>query len=146
MTFWREKSLSEMSRAEWESLCDGCAQCCTIKLEDEDTGEVHHTAMVCDYLELETCRCTDYANRHRNVPDCVVLNVERAASFSWLPDTCAYRVLAAGGDLPDWHPLLSGDPDTVHESGASVLGKVVPESEIHEDERQAMILNWVDGP
>lgn len=144
MKFWESKSLDEMSSTEWESLCDGCAQCCTVKLEDADTGEVHHTSMVCDYLDLEGCRCTDYANRHTNVPDCVVLTVQRALEFTWLPYTCAYRVLAEGRSLPTWHPLISGDPSRVHAEGVSVLGRVVHQSEVHPDDQQDMILTWVD--
>lgn len=142
--FWQQKELAQMSDAEWESLCDGCARCCMIKLEDEDTREVHYTAVVCDLLALDVCRCTRYPERHELVPDCVVLTPERAADFAWLPTTCAYRTLAEGRELAWWHPLVSGRQDTVHEAGISVQDKVVPEAMVHEDDQQDMIVTWVE--
>lgn len=145
MNFWEEKPLEEMSDAEWESLCDGCAQCCMIKLEDEESGRIVHTAMVCDYLQLETCRCSDYPARHQNVPDCVELTPSRAATFSWLPKSCAYRTLAEGRPLAAWHPLLSGSPETVIEAGISVQGRVVPLSQVHSDAHEEMVITWVDA-
>lgn len=142
--FWREKSLQQLSEAEWEALCDGCARCCMIKLQDEDSAEVHYTAMVCDLLDAEACRCTRYPQRHELVADCVVLTPQRASEFHWLPTTCAYRTLAEGRALQWWHPLVSGDADTVHEAGISVRGKVVAESAVHADEHEAMIVTWVE--
>lgn len=142
--FWREKLLHEMSSAEWESLCDGCARCCMIKLQDEDTDQVHYTAMVCDLLDVEGCRCTRYPQRHKLVPDCVVLTPERAAEFQWLPTTCAYRTLAEGRSLQWWHPLVSGDAATVHEAGISVRDRVLPAAAVHSDDHQAMIVTWVE--
>jgi uncharacterized protein len=133
-----------MSEREWELLCDGCARCCMIKLEDEDTGQVHYTAVVCDLLDLDVCRCKRYPQRHELVPDCVVLTPDRAAEFAWLPTTCAYRMLAEGRDLQWWHPLVSGNPDSVHEAGISVRDKVVPESSVHEDDQMEMIVTWVE--
>src|SRR5579864_6904432 len=106
--FWRTKTLDEMSHAEWESLCDGCGRCCLVKLEDEDTGDIHFTDIGCKLLHTESCRCADYSRRRRRVPDCVKLTPEGARTLSWLPSTCAYRVLAEGRDLAWWHPLLSG--------------------------------------
>ena len=141
MTFWQTKALEQLSETEWESLCDGCALCCMVKLEDDSSGEIHHTAMVCNYLDMESCRCTDYAARHTNVPDCVVLTPQRAKSFSWLPKSCAYRCLAEGRPLPDWHPLLGGDP---HQAGVSVKGKVIHVDAVHPDDHEEMIVKWVE--
>lgn len=130
--FWRTKSLDEMSVEEWESLCDGCGQCCRLKLEDVETGDVVHTDIACQLLDLETCGCVDYAARHARVPACLRLAPETVASFGWLPSTCAYRRLARGHDLLWWHPLVSGDPETVHVAGISVRGQVVSESSIED--------------
>ena len=118
--FWRTKTLDEMSVAEWESLCDGCGRCCLVKLEDEDTGEIHFTDIGCKLLDGKTCRCIDYPHRHKRVPDCVRLTADVVRQLSWLPVTCAYRLVAKGEDLPDWHPLVSGTPDSVREAGVSV--------------------------
>ena len=126
--FWRRKTLAEMTRGEWESLCDGCAKCCLDKLQDEDTGEISYTEVACRLLDLGTCRCTDYANRKRFVPDCVVLTARTVTRLTWLPSTCAYRLISEGKDLEWWHPLVSGDPETVHRAGISVRGRAVPEA------------------
>lgn len=126
--FWRRKTLAEMTRSEWESLCDGCAKCCLDKLEDDDTSEISYTEVACRLLDLGTCRCTDYSNRTRFVPDCVVLTPRTVARLTWLPSTCAYRLISEGKDLEWWHPLVSGDPETVHRAGVSVRGRAVPEA------------------
>ena len=126
--FWRRKTLAEMTRSEWESLCDGCAKCCLDKLEDDDTGEIQYTEVACRLLDLGTCRCTDYSNRTRFVPDCVVLTPRTVARLTWLPSSCAYRLISEGKDLEWWHPLVSGDPETVHRAGVSVRGRAVPEA------------------
>ena len=125
--FWRRKTLSEMTPEEWESLCDGCGKCCLHKLEDIQSGEVDYTNVACRLLDLERCRCTRYAERKRLVPDCLVLSPRAVNRVSWLPTTCAYRLVAEGKDLEWWHPLVSGDPETVHEAGISVRGRAVSE-------------------
>lgn len=130
--FWETTPLAEMSAAEWESLCDGCGRCCTVKLEDEDSGEIHQTRLACKLLDISQCRCKDYANRHRKVHDCVVLTPDNVLTLKWLPKTCAYVRLAEGKPLAWWHPLVSGDPTTVHQAGISVQGKVRSESRIAE--------------
>lgn len=125
--FWERKSLREMSREEWESLCDGCGQCCRLKVCDADTGEVRATPFACRLLDLHSCRCSDYANRRKKVPSCLQLTPENVVELDWLPETCAYRRLADGLPLPEWHPLKTGDPDSVHRAGASVRGQLVSE-------------------
>lgn len=122
--FWRGRALSDLTKSEWESLCDGCGRCCLVKLEDEDTGEIHFTDVGCRLLDPTTARCADYGHRTRRVPDCIRLAPETAAALTWLPPTCAYRLLAHGEDLPDWHPLVSGRPESVVEAGISILGRV----------------------
>ncbi len=127
--FWKRKSLADMTGAEWELLCDGCALCCLQKIEDEDTGDVYFTDVACRLLDVETCRCKDYAARAREVADCMVLRAEKPEALRWLPATCAYRLLDAGQDLPEWHPLITGDPNSVHEVDISAQGKMISESE-----------------
>lgn len=117
-----------MSAAEWESLCDGCGRCCLLKLEDEDTGDIYLTKLACKLLDVTTCQCRDYPNRHKHVSDCIALDPQKAAELSWLPPTCAYRRLDEGKDLPWWHPLISGDPHTVHAAGISIAAWAIPET------------------
>ena len=127
--YWKRKSLAQMNATEWEQLCDGCALCCMHKLEDEDSGQVFYTDTACRLLDVDTCRCTDYTNRVNIVRDCLVLSVDEPESFAWLPDSCAYKRLNNGKGLPEWHPLLTGDAESVHEAGISVRGKAVSEND-----------------
>lgn len=141
--FWRTKSLSQLSDGEWESLCDGCGRCCLVKLEDEDTAMVAYTDVGCRLLDETSCRCTDYPNRQAQVADCVRLTPEAVTTLSWLPPTCAYRLMDEGADLPWWHPLVSGSPDTVHEAGISVRGKVAgPEQSFGLFELMEHVVSW----
>jgi uncharacterized protein len=116
-----------MTPSEWESLCDGCGKCCLHKLQFEDTGELAYTNVACRLLDLKTCRCRRYAQRQRYVPDCVRLDPQNVGELDWMPSTCAYRLVAEGKDLPSWHPLVSGDPQSVHDAGISIRGRAIPE-------------------
>lgn len=127
--FWKRKSLGEMNHSEWESLCDGCALCCLRKIEDKVSGEVYFTDIACRLLDLKSCRCIDYPARVRQVVDCLVLSADEPETFRWLPKSCAYRRLSEGKELPDWHPLITGNPDSVHETDISVRGKARSEIE-----------------
>ena len=126
--FW-ELPLADLTRAEWEALCDGCGQCCLHKIEDADTGAIEHTNVACKLLDTSTARCSDYRNRKAFVPDCLRLTLKIVGDVAWLPPTCAYRLRAAGQPLRQWHPLISGDPDTVRRAGISAAGRVVSETE-----------------
>jgi uncharacterized cysteine cluster protein YcgN (CxxCxxCC family) len=125
--FWKTKSLEEMTREEWESLCDGCGRCCLHKLRHEETNELSFTNVACRLLDLDSCRCSDYARRQKRVPDCVSLTPQALREIDWLPPSCAYRRVREGKGLAWWHPLVSGDPDTVHQAGVSVRGRAVSE-------------------
>ncbi len=138
--FWRTKTLVQMTREEWESLCDGCGRCCLHKLEYADSGVVEYTNIACRLLDIGSCRCTDYENRRLQVPDCRGLTPETVRATAWLPPSCAYRLLDEGKDLAWWHPLVSGDPNTVHEAGISVRGRVVTEAKAGDE--QDHIVDW----
>lgn len=140
--FWKIKSLVEMTREEWESLCDGCGRCCLHKLEDEETGEVFYTSVACSFLDSKHCRCRCYEDRTRLVPNCLVLKPVTVARLYWLPDTCAYSRLAKGENLEWWHPLVSGNRDTVHRAGISVRDLAVPEAMVPSDRLEEYILQW----
>lgn len=140
--FWREKSLAEMSEAEWEALCDGCGRCCLNKLEYADTGEVLWTNVACRLFDEDTCRCSDYPNRQAKVADCIALTAENVPSLTWLPPTCAYRLIAEGQDLYWWHPLVSGDASTVHEARISVRGRTFSEADVAEEDLEDHVVAW----
>ncbi len=138
--FWQKKRLDEMSEAEWESLCDGCGRCCLHKLRDDDTGSLEFTNVACRMLDLGSCRCSDYANRTREVPDCIALAPRTLAEIDWLPPSCAYRLVAEGRDLPDWHPLVTGDLQSTRRAGASIAGRAV--SERHAGPLEHHVVTW----
>ena len=144
MNFWETKTLRQMSSEEWESLCDGCARCCLHKLEDEESEEVFYTDVACQYLEQDACRCTEYQDRNRLVPNCVWLTPDDVDTFHWLPTTCAYRLIAEGQALPSWHPLVSGRAESVHEAGISVAGRCVSEAFVHDEDFEDRIIRWVE--
>jgi uncharacterized cysteine cluster protein YcgN (CxxCxxCC family) len=142
--FWKTKTLEAMSRDEWESLCDGCGRCCLHKLRHEDTNELSFTNVACRLLDLDSCRCSDYARRKMRVPDCVGLTPEALKEIDWLPPSCAYRRVRDGEDLAWWHPLVSGDPDTVHQAGVSVRGRAI--SERRAGALEEHIVDWPGKP
>ncbi|MDT8372116.1 MAG: YcgN family cysteine cluster protein [Gammaproteobacteria bacterium] len=139
--FWKHKRLSQMSDDEWESLCDGCGRCCLNKLEDEDDGRIYYTRAACLLLDIPTCRCTDYENRKTRMPDCLKLSVDNAHYFDWLPETCAYRLLAEGEPLPQWHPLITGTNQSVIDAGISVRDLAKPESEVEDLSEEVIALS-----
>lgn len=128
--FWQQKTLTELSPDEWESLCDGCARCCLHKLEDEDNGDIYYTNVACHLLDLTTCRCTDYPNRSELVPTCLTLTPQMVAALPWLPETCSYHHLAAGKDLEWWHPLICENHHSIHEAGISIRNTAVSAREV----------------
>lgn len=139
--FWETKSLEEMSKAEWEAICDGCGRCCLLKIEDWDTGEIFLTRLSCKLLDQSSCRCSDYENRQSIVDDCLALEPDKARSLSWLPATCGYRRIANGEGLAWWHPLVSGSAETVHEAGISVRGWALSESTVSPDDIERYIID-----
>ncbi len=141
--FWQSKSLDALLQDEWESLCDGCARCCLIKLEDEDTTETFFTDVACHLLDNQSCRCGDYGNRTTRVPTCVNVTPDALPKIAhWMPPTCAYRLLWEGQELRWWHPLISGDPNSVHSAGISVRGRIISELSIPEEEQDDRIVDW----
>jgi len=143
--FWREKALHDMTPEEWESLCDGCGRCCLVKLEDEDTGEMHFTDVACHLLDHDGKGCRSYETRQKIVHDCVVLNPDNVASLKFMPATCAYRLLAEGRELYWWHPLVSGDRETMHLAGMSIRGRVVSEEKVDDADLENRIVDWPDA-
>ncbi|RLA17770.1 MAG: YcgN family cysteine cluster protein [Gammaproteobacteria bacterium] len=142
MKFWETKKLSEMTAAEWESLCDGCAKCCLNKLEDEDSGKIFFTSVVCNLINLDTCQCTHYSERTTLVPDCIDLKQHDFSEYNWLPATCAYRLLSDGKPLANWHPLISGSQESVKEAGVAISSFAMKESQI--DDLQEHIIEWLE--
>ncbi len=141
MNFWEFKSFEEMTTDEWESLCDGCGRCCLFKLEEEETNRVLYTGVACRYLDLETCLCTCYKNRFDVLSECIVLTPDKVDEFQSLPTTCAYRRIYEGKELADWHPLVSGDKETVHLANISVRDKAISEKYVDTDYLDAYVLD-----
>ncbi|WP_421786003.1 YcgN family cysteine cluster protein [Hyphobacterium sp.] len=139
--FWKVKSLQEMTRSEWESLCDGCGKCCLVQLEDE-AGDRFLTSLACRLYDSASGRCRDYANRAARVPDCVVLTPDNIGRLAWMPKTCAYRLIHEGQDLPDWHPLVTGDSQSTFKAGMSVRGQVSSELLVDDDDFEDFIRDW----
>ena len=140
--YWESIALKDMNTEQWEALCDGCGKCCVIKLEDVDDGAIYYTDIGCTLLDTGDCRCKNYPERKSIVPDCVILTPDRLDALNWMPKTCAYRLLHQGQDLPQWHPLITGDPNSTHLSGHSVAGKILTEGDIDEEDYPDHITNW----
>jgi len=139
--FWKAKTLEQMSSSEWESLCDGCGKCCLHKIEDEDTGEIAFTNVACKLLDAKTCRCSNYSKRIHFVKDCQVLNPKKVRKLAWLPSTCAYKIVGEGRDLPSWHPLITGNRESVHKAGVSVKNKIISENSVKDLED--FVVDWI---
>ncbi len=137
--FWEEKELSELTEEEWEALCDGCGICCLHKVEDDETKEVYYTYVSCRLLDNDTCQCTSYDNRFKEVKDCLKIKLEDFNRMHLLPESCAYRRLTEGKTLEEWHPLISQDPESVHDADISIRGKAIPEENVHIDD----IVNFI---
>ena len=140
--FWETKSLAEMTPREWESLCDGCGLCCLIRFEDEDTGEIIPTRVHCRLFDSESCACSNYAQRKRHVPDCIKLTPQNVDTLKWMPLSCAYRRVNEGRGLADWHPLISGDPESVHRAGVSIRGETVSEESLADPDDAIQYAAW----
>ena len=141
--FW-ERPLAELTRPEWEALCDGCGRCCLHKMEDEDTGRIEETNVACRLLDCASATCRDYPNRKSFVPDCLRLTLKIVDRVPWLPSTCAYRLRGRGEPLPQWHPLVSGRDASVHEAGISIRGRAVSYEYVHPDGYDEHVVNWVE--
>lgn len=140
---WWEAPLESLNKEQWEALCDGCGRCCLVKLQDEDDDSLHFTSVVCELFDEVSCRCTDYSKRHVRVPECIEFDAAALSELKWLPSTCAYRLRADNKPLADWHPLLSGEPQSVIDAGISVQGRVVSEANVHPDDVEEFIIRWV---
>ncbi len=140
--WWKQKALQEMNREEWESLCDHCAKCCLIKLEDEEDATVYYTDIACDLLDGETCQCKDYANRAVSVPECLHLTPDNLEQLYWMPPSCAYRLLHEGKNLPSWHHLVSGDKQSIHRMKQSIKGRFTYAATVGEDQWEDRVVTW----
>jgi uncharacterized cysteine cluster protein YcgN (CxxCxxCC family) len=138
--FWQNKTLQDFTSEEWDLLCDGCGQCCQYKLEDEESGDLYLTNVVCRFLNPDSCRCNVYEERHNVVPTCVQLTPENVPTLEWIPPTCGYKLIAEGKPLPNWHPLISGNIESVHEAGISVRGRVISESKVDMDNIKEFVI------
>jgi len=142
--WWNEKPLADLSQAEWDALCDGCGKCCLHKLEDEFSGKRFYTRIRCRLLDEQSCRCSQYEQRTELVPDCINLGADITQALDWLPVTCAYRLRADNKPLAEWHPLVSGDPDSVHRAGMSIRGQSISEEFVHPDGYDEHVVKWVE--
>jgi uncharacterized cysteine cluster protein YcgN (CxxCxxCC family) len=140
--FWKTIPLDQLKKKQWESLCDGCGKCCVLKLEDADTGDVHYTDVSCKLLNCQTAKCTKYNERKKHVPDCILLTPNNLSILNWMPKSCAYRLVHENKDLPNWHPLVTGKPDSTRLAGRSVADRVVSETSVLEDDLPSHIKNW----
>ena len=138
--FWEAKRLEQMTVQEWESLCDGCGLCCLVRFEDEETGEVIPSRVSCKLFDTNLCRCTDYENRKKHVPDCIKLTPWNIEELEWMPKSCGYRRVWEGRGLADWHPLISGDPESVHRAGVSIRGQTINEADLESEEDAVELL------
>ncbi len=141
--FWLTTALKDMTHEQWESLCDGCAKCCCVQFIDDEDDLLMQTDVSCQLLDIKTLHCKDYQNRTSKVPDCVQLTADTVQEYFWLPDTCAYRLVAEGKDLPSWHYLISGDKELVHKKGHSIKGKVISETKLTAEEVEDRIISWI---
>lgn len=136
LNFWETKTLAEMTPSQWESLCDGCGKCCMAKVIDDDTDELYYTTVACQLFDAQTCRCSNYENRQKIVADCVRLSLENVGEIPWLPQSCAYRLINEGKPLFDWHPLISGDKNSVHAAEVSMRGRVTAFEQDFSDQQE----------
>ena len=148
--FWETTALADMTPPQWESLCDGCALCCLQKLEDDTDNEIYYTDVACRLLDVSggcnNCRCQHYTDRTTQVEHCMVLTADNLPqSMRWLPDTCAYKLLAQQQPLPNWHPLITGDANSVHAAGISARGRCTSELAVNADALEEHVVYWVSG-
>lgn len=141
--FWKHYPLEQLNAAEWEALCDGCGLCCLVKLEDEDSGQVVYTKVACQLLDTQTAQCSDYANRKQFVPDCLQLTPELVPQLHWLPASCGYKRVQLGLDLPDWHPLITGKPQSDIPAKKSAARRCISEKDIDPDDIEEYVVRWV---